>query len=244
MLRARNEYPKVRTPKGTGIWPAINEPDYKYNKHGEFHFRLALDDPDSPELLEIVKKAEEIRDEAYEAEVAELRKKNKPGLIKKVVKADILKVEEDPQTGDPTGRVILRAGLQHKVEIKNGPKAGTVFFKTPDVFDARGKRLRFFSDNGSPLKGTPKVGGGTEAKLNVTIMDYRKPGEDNRVVIGAKFELNAIQIIKLVSGGQRNADDYGFGEEDGDSIDFEDTGGFEDEGAGFEGGDGDGDADF
>lgn len=235
MLRKRNEYPRMMTPRGVAIYPSLHEPDYKFKKAtGEFHVRLRLD-PDAPGLAELVAAAEEIRDAAYEAKKEQLTKEKKGALLKKLVKADILKVEEEQESGEPTGFVILRASLSYKIEIKNGPKAGEVFYKNPDVFDARGKQIKNVLDRDGRIVQVrlPKVGSGSELKLNVTIMDYET---DGGTTIGAKFELNAAQIIKLVTGGQRDASGYGFGEEEGDAIDEVDGGSFEDESAdgGFE----------
>jgi hypothetical protein len=227
MLRKRNEYPKLITPKGVAIFPAVAEPDYKFKDDGEYHVRLRLA-PDAEGLDEIVAQAEAIRDEAFEAKKAELEKAKKGALLKQLTKADIIREEVDQETGEPTGFVILRAALTAKVNIKNGWRAGESFEKKPDVFDARGTRL----------KNVPKVGSGSELKLAVVPMDYETDGGK---VIGTRFELQAVQIIKLVTGGQRSASDYGFGEEDGDVI--EDTGGFSDEAGGFEGGE-DTDRDF
>jgi hypothetical protein len=53
--------------------------------------------------------------------------------------------------------------------------------------------------------------------------------------VGVSVQLEGVQLLKLVSGGQRDASSYGFGAEDGDDIQ-DDNGGFADEGAGFSGG--------
>ena len=222
MLRDRKDYPRVYTPRGQAIWPAIDQPDYKFKKDtGEYHARLRFD-PDTPGLAEIIAQAEAIRDEAFEAKKAELTRLKKGALLRDLSKAPVIKPEVDQETGEETGKLILRAALTARVDIKNGPKAGTSFDKKPDVFDATGRQL----------KNPPRVGSGSELKLNVTIQDYETDGGKT---IGARFELNAVQIIKLVQGGQRSASDYGFGvEEDGDAIEdgTEPQGGFADESGG------------
>lgn len=214
MLRDRKDYPKLYTPRGVAIFPALDKPDFKFKENGEYHARLRLD-PNDADLQALVQQAETIRDEAFEAKREALTKQKKMALVKDLKKADVVKEELDQETGEPTGFVILRAALTARVDIKNGPRAGESFEKKPDVFDATGKRLR----------NVPRVGSGSTLKLNVTVMDYETDGGKT---VGARFELNAAQIIKLVQGGERSASDYGFGvEEDGDAI--EDTGGFSDE---------------
>lgn len=222
MLRDRKDYPRVYTPRGEAIYPAVDAPDYRFKKEtGEYHARLRFS-PDTPGLDDLVAQAEAIRDEAYEAKVAELTKAKKLGLLRELTKAPVIKPEVDQTTGEETGFLILRAALTARVDIKNGPKAGTSFEKKPDVFDATGRQL----------KNPPRVGSGSTLKLNVTIQDYETDGGKT---IGCRFELNAVQIVKLVQGGQRTASDYGFGvEEDGDAIEdgTEPQGGFQDETAG------------
>lgn len=221
MLRKRNEYPKLFTPKGVSIWPALNEPDYKFKTDtGEFHARIRITPEELPDWQAVIDAGQKVLDEAYEAKEKELKDAKKGALLKDLNKGEIIKPEVDPETGDETGNYIFRASLGYKVEIKSGPKAGEVFYKRPDLFNAAGKQL----------KNPPRIGGGSVLKLNVTPIDYWFPKDKT---IGVRFELNAAQVIKLVSGGARSAEDYGFGAEDGDDIqDVEgspDSHGFSDE---------------
>jgi hypothetical protein len=211
------------------IWPALNEPDYKFKKEtGEWHVRLRLDTEALAAFQPVIDAAIELRDEAFEAKKDELTRQKKGALLKELNVADVIKPEIDPETGEETGNYIFRAALSYKVEIKNGPKTGEVFYKKPDLFDAKGKTL----------KNPPRIGSGSLLKLAVVPMDYWMPKDKT---IGVRFELAAVQVIKLVSGGQRSAADYGFGEEDGDEIEDQPmTGGFSDETGGAsedEGGD-------
>lgn len=228
MLRDRKDYPTLMTPVAApAIFPALNEPDYKFKKDtGEWHARLRLDDEQLAAFEPVIAAAQEILDEAFDAKKDELTKQKKGAILKDLNKAEIIKPEIDNETGEPTGYHIFRAALGYKVEIKNGPKAGEVFYKKPDLFDAKGK----------PLKNPPKIGSGSLLKLAVVPMDYFMPKDKT---VGVRFELAAAQVIKRVEGGQRSAGDYGFGEEEGDEIDdLPTTGGFSDETAGA--GDGDG----
>lgn len=221
MLRDRKDYPRLVTPAGTAIWPAVNPgaPDYKFKQDtGEYHARIRVA-PDAPGLAELIATATAIRDEAYAAKKAELTREKKGALLKELNVADVIKPEVDPETGEETGFLVLRAAMNARVDIKNGPRAGESFEKKPDLFDARGKQL----------KNPPKIGGGSLLKLSVVPMEYWMPKDKT---IGVRFELEGVQVIKLVSGGQqRNASDYGFGHEEGDEIEDMDApqGGFSDE---------------
>lgn len=220
MLRDRKDYPRIHTPAGVSIFPAINEPDYKFKKDtGEFHARIRIPADELDAWQPLVEAAQEIVDEAFEAKKEELTKAKKGALLKDLNKNEVfLKPEVDPETGEETGFYIFRAALTYKIEIKNGPKAGEVFYKRPDVFSASGKQLL----------NPPKIGGGSVLKLAVRVMDYFMPKDK---VIGARFELEAVQVIKRVEGGARTAADYGFGVEDGDDIEdgTPNSGGFRDE---------------
>lgn len=209
MHRKRNEYPKLTTPKAPAIWPALNEPDFKFKKDtGEWHARLRIPADELDQWQPIIDAAQEILDEAFEAKKEELTKAKKGALLKDLNKGEVpIKPEVDPETGEETGFYIFRASLTYKVEVKEGPKAGKVFYKRPDIFDARGKQL----------KNPPKIGGASVLKLSVLPVDYWFPKDKT---IGVRFELEGVQVIKLVSGGSnRSAGDYGFGEEEGDEID-------------------------
>lgn len=223
MLRDRKDYPKLFTPKGPAIWPALNEPDYKFKKDtGEWHARIRIPADEVDQWQPVIDAAQEILDEAFADKKDELTKAKKGALLKELNVNDVfLKPEVNSETGEETGFYIFRAALGYRVEIKNGPKAGEVFYKRPDMFNAQGK----------PLKNPPKIGGGSVLKLNVTPMEYFMPKDKT---IGIRFELNAVQVITAKAGEARSASDYGFGAEEGDDIqDGEpNTGGFADESGG------------
>lgn len=124
--------------------------------------------------------------------------------------------------------------------IKKGPRAGRTWHRKPQIFDAKGK----------PMLKAPDIWGGTIGKVSFSFVEdgYFIPGTG---ACGISFQLEAAQIIDLVSGGQRKASDYGFGEEDGYEYDEADTpedeeddDEFGDETGGDEGDDPEGAADF
>lgn len=228
MLKKRNDYPQLITPKIEVVWAQLNEPDFQYKAEGEFHVRGRPDTSD-PLYDAMLETATKVRDEFFAEKKAELAAQKKGALLNKIKVVDVIKEEVDRESGDPTGNMTLRSGMKHRIEIKNGPKAGQTFEKRPDFFDARGVRL----------KNPPKIGSGSVVKLGVRLIPYfvSKDGE-----IGVSYQLEGVQILKLVAGGQRDASYYGFGAEEGDAIE-EDNGGFTEEAGGFTS-DGDTDRDF
>jgi hypothetical protein len=94
------------------------------------------------------------------------------------------------------------------------------------------RKIALFDAKGKPILKIESVWGGSEVKVSYEASPYFIPGTG---AAGLKLRLNAVQILKLVSGGNRDAGAYGFGEEDGfdgSSVaadDAEDTGTFKDE---------------
>lgn len=123
----------MTTPKGVAIWPKLNEPDTKYKAEGVYEVKLAFDAND-PALEPIRKKIDETIEAAYQEQVDKLTEQGKKGLIAKLKKADSpIKVEEDEETGEETGRVILKFKMQASGISK---KTGKPWKRKPDIFNA------------------------------------------------------------------------------------------------------------
>jgi len=213
---AKNNKTVITTPRGIAVWPNLNEPSKKYNKY-ECKLRLLASDP---KVQEFVSRLEKMRDDTYDAKVAELKAEKKAALALELKKGDVVKVERDLETGEETGYLIFAASLNAGGIVKNGPRAGQPWSQKPDIFDAKGNKL----------KNPPRIWGGSELKLSVEAEGYVKT--DKTVVVS--IDLRGAQILKLVTGGQRSFSDYGFQEEDGDEITDQPL--FEDETSGDESG--------
>ena len=213
MAGQRNN-PKAVTPRGVAIYPRLNSPDDKYNKAGEYKTKLALD-ADAAGLADFTAKVEALIDAKYDEVIAEitdsLTKQGKTARIAKAVaevtKSSPFKAEEDDDTGDETGRILINAKLQAVIETKKGP-----WVRKPTIFDARGKAI----------KNPPMIGSGSEMKLSVELNPYFVAKDKT---VGVSFRLEAAQVLKLVTGGSRDAGGYGFGAEEGDELEEMDTGG-------------------
>ncbi len=211
----RNEQPQAITPKGVAIWPSLNEPDFKFKEeYGEYHARIRIK-PDAQGMDEFTQQVEDLLEKAYDFKVEELKSEKKAALAKRLGKISPIKVEEDQDTGEETGYLVIRASMNAGGVRK---KDGKRWSQKPDIFSATGKKL----------KSPPKIGGGSEMKLGIRMRPYYFPKDKE---VGVSFELEAVQLITLQEvGGNRTAEDYGFGVEDGDDIEDRDYGFSEEEG--------------
>lgn len=198
-------YPKMTTGRGTAIWPRLNEPDTKFKAEGKYECSLAFDE-DDPQLAKIEAEAHELA-EAKLAEIKEeLESKGKKALAQKIKLISLIREEEDEETGEPTGRKILKATMTASGVSK---KTGKPWKRKPEIFDGRGRKLL----------APPKIGSGSTLKMSIELFPYYAP---NDKTVGCTFRLEAVQLIKLVSFGERSASEHGFGAED-DADELDDT---------------------
>jgi hypothetical protein len=202
-MAGKATFPKIVTPAGSSIWPRLNEPDTKYNKAGVYEVKLAFDE--DTDLTKLRAKVQELIDAKHAAVVKEMTDAGKGGLAKKVTKRDlddIFKAEEDSESGDPTGRILIKAKM---TATGISSKTNKPWSRKPSIFDAKGNQL----------KNPPKIGSGTTMKLSVELFPYFAANDKE---VGVSFRLEAVQIINLVQFGERDAQGFGFGEEDGDDL--------------------------
>ncbi|PXA91202.1 hypothetical protein DMC25_06520 [Caulobacter sp. D4A] len=192
---------KIRTPKGVAIYPHLNKADTKYNADGRFHTKLALD-ADDPEVQAFITKLEAIRDAEFDRKYAELVEQKKMAVAKQMVKGPVCKPEIDNETGDETGRLLITVAMKHRVVSR---KDGKTYFLVPKYFNSKREQL----------KNPPIIGGGSVLKCFV--VPWASLKEDTKSV-NVTLRLDAVQILKLSSFGERSGADYGFDEEDGDDI--------------------------
>lgn len=215
---------KFVTPRLALIYPKLTKPDTKWKPEGEYRAkgRFALDALPEKDLTTLT----EMRDAFFEETKATLESKRKEAVAKKKG-ADAKKLEQaladikvrdlfapdlDRETGEETGLVVIASKM---VASGKSKKDGKPWTRSPKLFDAKQKKL----------PANVQIWGGSEAKLAVEALPYYTP-KDNEV--GIAFYLNAVQVLKLVSGGGDSASDHGFGDEDGYQGE-ESSSGFEDE---------------
>ncbi len=206
---AQRNITKMTTPRATFVWPKLSEPDYgskQYpNPDGVYTTKLRFNE-DDPAFQDFRAKIEKAHARAVEL-AKEQFKELKVATRKKLGEVTInqpFTVVYDQETEEPTGEVEMKVSMKASGTVKKGPRAGKTWERKPTLFDAKGK----------PMLKVPDIWGGTVGKVSFSFVTdgYFINGTG---ACGISFQLEAVQIIDLVSGGTRKADDYGFGEEDG-----------------------------
>lgn len=197
------------TPRGPFVYPKVNAPDYKFDPAGKYQVktRLLASDPDVQAFKAF---GEKLRDDFLAAKVEELKADKKAALAMELKAGDFMKVERDQETGEETGYLILSAGMKASGTREDGTK----WTQKPSIYDAKGKELL----------NPPLITGGTEGKLSVIVDPFLN---NTTKEVQVSVRLLGVQILKLVSGGQRSFEGLGFAEEEGDEI--EDRAPFTDE---------------
>lgn len=190
---------KIKSPRGTAVFPALARPDTKFDENGSYKADLRVDPSD-----EKVKKFLGRIDAVYKAHMGKAHPKNADSSNKNA----LYYAESDRETGEPTGYVVVKFRVKNKIN----KRTGELWDRRPAQFDAKGRPVA-----------TPKnVGGGSTIIVSADPYTWV-----NGATKGVSLQPLAVQIIELKEWDKdRDAADYGFGEEDG----FEEQdGGFGDE---------------
>lgn len=179
---------QMTTPVGVAIYPAITNPDTKFDDAGVFSVKLAY----TPEQFAPLKaKLDKLLADTTQS-CHKQRPKTKAAVIRVPYESEL------DDTGEQTGRIVINVKTKASGTRKNGL---TWKFKLP-VFDAHGNRI----------KEVPSIWGGSELAASFEARGYFVPS----LGIGVSLKLNAVQLIKLVSGGTSvSAEACGFGKVEG-----------------------------
>lgn len=206
----RVKRPTFTTPVVTFKYPKLNEVDFGTDKfpkpNGEYNVRgiaVATD----PAVRALIAKIEPLMREAQaeaEAKYAELKVDVKKKLIAKNGKSGITENAffhpiYDEETEAETGEIEFRFKMTASGVRKRDDKPWS---RKPGLFDA----------GRNPLPKTVSIWGGTKGKVSFTAEPYWVAGQG---AYGVSLRLEAVQVIDLVSAGQRSASSYGFEDEDG-----------------------------
>jgi hypothetical protein len=230
--------PTFKSPKGTFKFPRLGEPDTKFKEEGEYSVKLVLDAAAAAKLGEKLEPlhAQAVKDgkAAYAALPVASRKKldAKGGLTINQLFTPVYG-DDEQETGEVEINIKMTASGVRK-------KDGKPWKRSPAVFDAAGNKM-----DGK------KVWGGSVGIVAFEVGTDVKTGRPGYFIpgtgaCGLSLRLQAVQVIELVSGGQKSAKSYGFEQEEG----YEDEGSALDNEAGApaEAGDpgpqGDGSSDF
>ena len=188
----KKKTPKITTPKGIAVYPKLTKPDTKFKAEGEYSIKLRVSQDVADQI--VAKHLVPILEDFKKTD--DFQAKAKKVGIKKIKQLDWYKEVNDDE-GNATGDV----ELSFKAKASGKKKDGSEWKRGPiAVFDAKG----------TPAKNV-QVWGGSEVKVSFTPMPWINPKGE----YGIKLGLEAVQVIKLVTGGERGASDYGFGEEEG-----------------------------
>lgn len=190
----------MTSPKGTFVFPKLNEPDTKFNAAGDYSVKLSLHADNFDTQAFIAKLAPLHADAVAKAEAA--FKLLKPEARKKLGSPQVndfytTKLDENEQ---PTGMV----EFNFKMKASGTTKAGKQWARKPALFDAKG----------TILKNAPPIWGGTVGKVAFSVLEggYFVPSTG---ATGISLGLEGVQIIELRSGDSRSASAMGFGAEEG-----------------------------
>lgn len=262
--------PDKRITRPTGVTPAapfsfpkLNEPDTKFKTDGEFSVKLRAPREVLQPLIDRLQPLYDRVSAMAAKKWAELPVKARKALEVKNVKAPVLNpfVTDvyDQETEEPTGEVEIKFTLPARGEFKSGKNKGRKWVSRPGIFDAKGKRLVrpiFMEMVDSELKGDtllmkagPAIWGGSVGKVSYEVGVDVETGEPGYFIpgtgaAGLSLRLKAVQVLKLVSGGDRDASGYGFGVEEGYEGGADEPSEAGDPGPSTEDGEGPSDGDF
>ena len=180
------------TPIGVALWPKLFEPDCRFKEEGEYSVKLKLSKNDAKPLVAAI---EGVLEKAYADAEAEC---STPKEKAKLKYATPCYEEELDDNNKPTGFYLFRFKAQASYTSK---KTGQQVNRTLAVFDAQ--RHPIVKPDYVPFSGT-------EVRVAYELIPFNMP-----IGIGCSCRMTAVQIIKLVEMGRREASDYGFGVEDG-----------------------------
>lgn len=182
----------IVTPAGAAVYPHINRPDTKFKAEGEFHTKLRIPADKAKDLVRLIDaRMEEAK------KLPELVKARKNNPKKPIPENTPYSMVVDEETGEETG----------DVEFTFKSKASGVSKKTGKEWS---RKVKLFDAKKKPV--TEDVWGGSTIKVAFVPSVYFI---NAKVGYGVKLNLEAVQVIDLVTGSGGTADQYGFGEEEG-----------------------------
>lgn len=166
------------------LWehPWINNPDTKYNADGVFKL-TGLGDSTAVLIANLMALIDEKAEEAYErlTEGLSAGEKKKWKLYKPY------SLEDDPDTGEPTGRVKFLFKRNHVIKLQGGEQKELSI----SVYDSSGKVI-------DPEQ-LPAIYGGSSGKVLFSFRDVKVPGTKQA---GVKLDFAAVKIKSLAKTGR------------------------------------------
>ncbi len=182
------------TPKGIAKFPRLTIPDEKYQTLG-VTLLLKADDPETNKFIEMV---ERIQEDCYQAEVNLLKAQRSKLADVTTRRKSIISQDEDKE-GNPTGFIAFKFNMK-------GYDRNNKIIMIPKVDAKR-----------NSLPNDTEIWGGSVLKLAIY---YQSQFAETQKVAGAKFFINAVQVVELVSG---RSEGFGFAEEEGYTLQNDDV---------------------
>ena len=182
----KNNYTRVVTGVGVSQYAWLTQPDTRFDEIGHYKTNIIL----SGEAAEDLKS--KINAE-IEKSVALAKEKAKG---KKVKTASAPYEDDVDDNGEPTGSTVFKFKTKAQITTKDGKVIPN--------------RVAIFDSKGTPMTDC-NVWSGSEMKVSAELVPYYTA----MVGAGVSMRLRAVQITKLVEGGNGNAKGYGFDEEEG-----------------------------
>ena len=182
----KRKHIKLTTPKGTAIYPYLNEPNRKFDQIGVYSVNLRMNGEDAAEFISTITK---VRDEYHNEQTKEMKKKT-------LKKADLPVKEVVDDQGEETGEVDLKIKLKAGYEYD-----GKTITQRPTLIDAKQQ----------PMANDILIGSGTTLRCGVEVAPWYVP----TMGIGVSLRLRVAQIIDLVEFGGGGAAAYDFNNEEG-----------------------------
>jgi hypothetical protein len=209
-LKSRITYPKGMSPRGSAVFPHTTKPDTKFKDEGEFKTDLDVPEADAADVIAAVDEMmEKIKN--GDEKIIDLLGPTMRQTYEKAAKAKKLKPADVPyraatdRDGDAIDGVIR---LRFKSVAQYTKKDGEVVKGVIPHADRTGKIINKKDAKGRLLPADLDLWGGSIIKVAFSMKPWANPKGE----YGVKLNMDAIQVIELRSGGER---DYGFGAEDG-----------------------------
>jgi hypothetical protein len=199
----------IPSPKGTFKYPKLNKPDYGTDDYpdpdGSFKVKLVLDKDAAAtkaflaKLLPLWNAAIAEGQEKFSALKIESRKK-----LKHLSEHPLYSEVYDKETEEPTGEIEFNFKMRAAGVRKEKDGSESPWSQAPDIYDARGRLLIG--------KAVPLIYGGTVGVVSFVPSPFFVAGTGTA---GLSYKLKAVQIVNLVTKGNRTASSYGFEAEEG-----------------------------
>ena len=182
----KNNYKRIVTGVGVSQYAWLTQPDTRFDEVGHYKTNLILSGDDAAQLKASI-----------DAEI-----QNSIALAKEKAKGKNIKTSNAPyedevdDNGELTGSTVFKFKTKAQITTKDGK----IIPNRVAIFDAKGQPMVDCN-----------VWSGSEMKVSAELVPYYTA----MVGAGVSMRLRAVQITKLVEGGNGNAKGYGFEEEEG-----------------------------